>query len=153
MDGTALLLVAALVVALFVYFLPTGIAQQRRHRERTPIFLLNLLLGWTFMGWVAAFVWSLTSNVEPSGPLEEHSFEPETLPAVTSGERDPLFPRAVALCVQHQAGSTSLLQRHFNIGYIRAARLIDELEAAGIVGPLNTAGLREVLIRPEPHNG
>ena len=64
MDGTALLLIAALVVGLFLYFLPTIIAMNRRHRERTAIFFLNLLLGWSFLGWVAALVWSLTSHVE-----------------------------------------------------------------------------------------
>ncbi len=66
MDGTVLLIIAALVLALFVYFLPTVVANQRRHRERGPIFVLNLLAGWTFAGWVAALVWSLTSNTEPS---------------------------------------------------------------------------------------
>jgi Superinfection immunity protein len=59
-----LLLIAALVVGLLVYFLPTVIANIRRHRERTAIFILNLLLGWSFVGWVAALVWSLTSHVE-----------------------------------------------------------------------------------------
>jgi H+/Cl- antiporter ClcA len=65
MDGTVLLIIAALVVGLFVYFLPTLFANQRRHRERRPIFVLNLLAGWTFAGLVAALVWSLTSNTEP----------------------------------------------------------------------------------------
>ena len=65
MDNTVLLLVAALLIALFVYFLPTVVAGNRRHRDRTAIFVLNLLAGWTFFGWVAALVWSLTSNVEP----------------------------------------------------------------------------------------
>ena len=64
-DNTVLLLVAALLIALFVYFLPTVVAGSRRHRDRTAIFVLNLLAGWTFFGWVAALVWSLTSNVEP----------------------------------------------------------------------------------------
>ena len=64
MDGTVLLLIVGFVLALVVYFLPTIIANNRRHRERTPIFVLNLLLGWTFVGWCAALVWSLTSHVE-----------------------------------------------------------------------------------------
>lgn len=64
MDATVLL-VAILIVSLLVYFLPSVVASKRRHRERGAIFVLNLLAGWTFFGWVAALVWSLTSNVEP----------------------------------------------------------------------------------------
>ena len=51
-------------LAVVVYLLPSIIASNRRHRERGPIFVLNLLLGWTFVGWVAALVWSLTSHVD-----------------------------------------------------------------------------------------
>jgi hypothetical protein len=58
------------VVSLGIYFLPSVIATNRHHRERLPFFILNLLAGWTFLGWVAAFVWSLTSNVEPESLRE-----------------------------------------------------------------------------------
>jgi DNA segregation ATPase FtsK/SpoIIIE, S-DNA-T family len=51
-----------------------------------------------------------------------------------SGERDRLFREAAEVVIQHQAGSTSLLQRRLNIGYGRAARIMDQLEAAGILG-------------------
>ncbi|MBL8979515.1 MAG: hypothetical protein JNM53_13950 [Gemmatimonadetes bacterium] len=64
------------------------------------------------------------------------------------GERDPLFRDAAELCVQNQGGSTSLLQRRLSIGYGRAARIIDQLHMAGILGP-STPGSskpREVLI-------
>jgi hypothetical protein len=67
-STSILAITAALVVALYLYFLPTAIADQRHHREYAPIFVLNLLLGWTFVGWVAALVWSLTSDVEPLLP-------------------------------------------------------------------------------------
>jgi DNA segregation ATPase FtsK/SpoIIIE, S-DNA-T family len=50
------------------------------------------------------------------------------------GERDRLFREAAEIVIQHQAGSTSLLQRRLNIGYGRAARIMDQLEAAGILG-------------------
>lgn len=50
-------------VALCLYFVPTMIASMRGHKEQTPILLLNLLLGWTFVGYVIALVWSTTSNV------------------------------------------------------------------------------------------
>ncbi|MEK7667388.1 MAG: DNA translocase FtsK, partial [Gemmatimonadota bacterium] len=51
------------------------------------------------------------------------------------GERDKLFRQAAECCIQHQLGSTSLLQRRLKIGYGRAARIIDQLEEAGILGP------------------
>jgi len=49
-------------------------------------------------------------------------------------DRDPLFDDAARLIVMHQQGSTSLIQRKLKLGYNRAGRIIDQLEAAGIVG-------------------
>lgn len=66
-----------------------------------------------------------------------------------SGRRDPLFNEALKLVVRHQQGSVSLLQRRLKVGYSRAARLIDELEDAGIVGPFEGSKAREVLIAEE----
>ncbi|MGC9363905.1 MAG: DNA translocase FtsK 4TM domain-containing protein [Fidelibacterota bacterium] len=63
-----------------------------------------------------------------------------------NGERDELFYEALRLVVTHQQGSISLLQRRLRIGYSRAARLIDELEAAGIVGPFTGSKARDVLV-------
>jgi len=63
-----------------------------------------------------------------------------------NGERDALFYEALRLVVMHQQGSISLLQRRLKIGYSRAARLIDELEAAGIVGPFTGSKARNVLV-------
>ncbi|QCR20940.1 DNA translocase FtsK [Pontibacter sp. SGAir0037] len=63
--------------------------------------------------------------------------------------RDPLFEEAARIIVQHQQGSTSLLQRRLKLGYNRAGRLIDQLEAASIVGPFEGSKAREVLIRDE----
>ncbi|MDQ7066445.1 MAG: DNA translocase FtsK [candidate division KSB1 bacterium] len=65
------------------------------------------------------------------------------------GKRDALFKEALKLVVRHQQGSISLLQRRLKIGYARAARLIDELEAAGIVGGFDGSKAREVLITEE----
>jgi S-DNA-T family DNA segregation ATPase FtsK/SpoIIIE len=62
-------------------------------------------------------------------------------------ERDSLFEEAAQIIVQHQQGSTSLLQRRLNLGYNRAGRLIDQLEKAGIVGPFKGSKAREVLIQ------
>lgn len=63
-------------------------------------------------------------------------------------ERDPLFEEALKLVVIHQQGSISLIQRRLRVGYSRAARLIDELEKEGIVGPFTGSKAREVLVDP-----
>lgn len=62
------------------------------------------------------------------------------------GDRDDLFREAAEACIQNQGGSTSLLQRKLRIGYGRAARIIDQLHAAGILGPPDGSKPREVLI-------
>jgi S-DNA-T family DNA segregation ATPase FtsK/SpoIIIE len=63
--------------------------------------------------------------------------------------RDPLFDEAARLIVMHQQGSTSLIQRKMKLGYNRAGRIIDQLEAAGIVGPFEGSKAREVLYSDE----
>ncbi|HMH23520.1 MAG TPA: DNA translocase FtsK 4TM domain-containing protein [Puia sp.] len=64
-------------------------------------------------------------------------------------DKDPLFEDAARLIVQNQIGSTSLLQRRMKLGYNRAGRLMDQLEAAGIVGPGQGSKPRDVLYRTE----
>ncbi|MFO7924754.1 MAG: DNA translocase FtsK 4TM domain-containing protein [Bacteroidales bacterium] len=64
-------------------------------------------------------------------------------------KRDDIFDEAARLVVQHQQGSTSLIQRKFSIGYNRAGRIIDQLEAAGIVGSFEGSKARQVLIQDE----
>jgi DNA segregation ATPase FtsK/SpoIIIE, S-DNA-T family len=66
--------------------------------------------------------------------------------ATDPGERDPQFKDAALACVQNQGGSTSLLQRKLGIGYGRAARIMDQLEEAGILGPANGSKPRDVRI-------
>jgi S-DNA-T family DNA segregation ATPase FtsK/SpoIIIE len=66
--------------------------------------------------------------------------------AEAAGDRDPMFREAAEVCIQHQLGSTSLLQRKLRIGYGRAARIIDQLHEAGILGPPDGSKPREVLI-------
>ena len=63
-----------------------------------------------------------------------------------AGERDALFREAAEACIQNQGGSTSLLQRRLRIGYGRAARIIDQLHYAGILGPPDGSKPREVLV-------
>lgn len=64
-------------------------------------------------------------------------------------KRDVLFEEAARLIVVHQQGSTSLIQRKFSIGYNRTGRLMDQLEAAGIVGPAQGSKPREVYVSDE----
>jgi S-DNA-T family DNA segregation ATPase FtsK/SpoIIIE len=66
--------------------------------------------------------------------------------ASDAGERDAQFKEAAIACVQNQGGSTSLLQRKLGIGYGRAARIMDQLEEAGILGPANGSKPRDVRI-------
>ncbi|WP_433901400.1 DNA translocase FtsK 4TM domain-containing protein [Sphingobacterium puteale] len=77
-------------------------------------------------------------NGEGSGSVD---FDPK--------DRDQLFEEAARLIVMHQQGSTSLIQRKLKLGYNRAGRIIDQLEAAGIVGPFEGSKAREVLYPDE----
>ncbi|RYD75372.1 MAG: hypothetical protein EOP55_13565 [Sphingobacteriales bacterium] len=74
-------------------------------------------------------------------PQLNDAFDPNSL--------DPFFDDAARLVVMHQQGSTSLLQRKFKLGYNRAGRLIDQLEAFGVVGPFEGTKARTVLITDE----
>lgn len=73
----------------------------------------------------------------------------DKISAVDMSERDVLFEEAARLIVVHQQGSTSLIQRKFSIGYNRAGRLMDQIEAAGIVGPAQGSKARDVYIADE----
>ena len=66
---------------------------------------------------------------------------------IDDGDRDSLFEDAARIVVQHQQGSASLLQRKLKLGYNRAGRIVDQLEAAGIIGPFEGSKAREVLIK------
>jgi hypothetical protein len=71
MENAAGLLAEFLVVALSlaIYFIPTLIALERLHTNRGAIFVLNFLLGWTVLGWVAAFVWAVMKRGTAMAPL------------------------------------------------------------------------------------
>ncbi len=64
-------------------------------------------------------------------------------------DRDPLFEDAARLIISHQQGSVSLIQRRLKVGYARAGRIIDELEAAGVVGPYDGSKARRVYMESE----
>ena len=80
---------------------------------------------------------------------EYYDEETESVGSVDLDERDELFEDAARLIVQTQQGSTSLLQRKLKLGYNRAGRIIDQLEAAGIVGPFEGSKAREVRVANE----
>jgi S-DNA-T family DNA segregation ATPase FtsK/SpoIIIE len=66
------------------------------------------------------------------------------------GEEDPLYDQAVQIVTETRRASISGVQRRLKIGYNRAARLVETMEAAGIVGPLQSNGSREVIAPPPP---
>lgn len=87
---------------------------------------------------------------ESAFQLPEYVIESEkTTSSIDMNERDALFDEAARLIVVHQQGSTSLIQRKFSIGYNRAGRIMDTLEATGIVGPQQGSKPREVYIADE----
>ena len=86
-----------------------------------------------------------TSYELPPPPAEAS----ETSGSIDADDRDPIFEDAARVLVMHQQGSTSLLQRKLKLGYNRAGRLIDQLEAAGIIGPFEGSKARKVLVPDE----
>ncbi len=70
-------------------------------------------------------------------------------PEVDLDKRDEKFEDAARLVIQHQQGSTSLIQRKLSLGYNRAGRIVDQLEAAGILGPFEGSKARQVLVQDE----
>ncbi|MDH5263547.1 MAG: FtsK/SpoIIIE domain-containing protein, partial [Betaproteobacteria bacterium] len=66
-------------------------------------------------------------------------------PDAPGGEADPLYDQAVQIVLQNRRASISLVQRHLRIGYNRAARLIEDMERAGLVSPMASNGNREIL--------
>jgi hypothetical protein len=57
-----LILVIMSVISFLIYFLPTFVASSKQHKNFTGVLLLNIFLGWTFLGWVAALVWSVQTQ-------------------------------------------------------------------------------------------
>ncbi|NNE70256.1 MAG: DNA translocase FtsK, partial [Rhodothermales bacterium] len=80
-------------------------------------------------------------------PSLEEAFDIST--GGTQTERDDLFEEAARIIVRSQQGSVSLLQRKLSVGYSRAARIVDQLEDAGIVGPFEGSKARQVRVADE----
>jgi len=78
--------------------------------------------------------------------LESAEAEETAVDGVPAGEKDPLYDQAVEIVLRTRRPSISLVQRHLRIGYNRAARLIEDMERAGMVSPMQSNGNREVLV-------
>jgi len=79
-------------------------------------------------------------------PPAEENTDSELATALGVEDTDELFDKAARIIVQHQQGSVSLLQRKLAVGYTRAARIVDQLEEAGVVGPFVGSKARDVLV-------
>ena len=88
--------------------------------------------------------------VEAVTAEEDEEMEPEEAPVFDENEiglgSGELFDQAVAIVLRHKKASTSYIQRRLQIGYNRAASIMERMEKEGIVGPANHAGKREILI-------
>lgn len=95
----------------------------------------------------------LIDFLKKTGVAPQYTEEVTTMPTRAGvvggsvGEKDDLFADAVRVVCDHDRASASLLQRRLSVGYARAARILDQLEAMGIVGPAEGSKPREVLIR------
>jgi hypothetical protein len=86
---------AGIAFSLALLFLPTLVAKSRRHPNVLPIFLVNLFLGWTFVGWLVAFVWACTRPAAPGSPMPVYPTiiaPPHHRPAVASSAAAILLP-------------------------------------------------------------
>ena len=83
--------------------------------------------------------------------LPEYVSDDNNILDIDISERDSLFKEAAEVIVIAQQGSASLLQRKLKLGYNRAGRIIDQMEAAGIVGPFEGSKARQVLITDLNH--
>lgn len=87
-SGSAINGIIFLIIFFMMYFLPGLIASQRKHSNRGPIWAINFFLGWTFLGWVAALVWAMTSDQKPVVNVHQVPPEPQPAPS-TSSETTP----------------------------------------------------------------
>ena len=98
---------------------------------------------------VTEFIGNQRGYAEPFLLPEVPEDEGEGVDIEENGERDSLFEEAARIVVQTQQGSTSMIQRKLKLGYNRAGRIIDQLEAAGIIGPFSGSKSREVKVGSE----
>lgn len=121
-------------------FLPTG--------SPKPIRVQNAFISTDEVEKITNYVYSQQAYSKPYFLPSLYDKKKETSSGVSS-DLDPMFEEAAKVIVRHQQGSVSLLQRRLKLGYSRAARIVDQLEEAGIVGPNDGSKARSVLVENE----
>ena len=121
-------------------FLPTG--------SPKPIRVQNAFISTEEVEKITNYVYSQQAYSKPYFLPSLYDKKKETSSGVST-DLDPMFEDAAKVIVRHQQGSVSLLQRRLKLGYSRAARIVDQLEEAGIVGPNDGSKARSVLVENE----
>jgi S-DNA-T family DNA segregation ATPase FtsK/SpoIIIE len=121
-------------------FLPTG--------SPKPIRIQNAFISTDEVEKITNYVYSQQAYSKPYFLPSLYEKKKESSSGVSS-DLDPMFEDAAKVIVRHQQGSVSLLQRRLKLGYSRAARIVDQLEEAGIVGPNDGSKARSVLVENE----
>jgi len=121
-------------------FLPTG--------SPKPIRMQNAFISTDEVEAITNYVYSQPSYSKPYY-LPSIYDRKKSSSSGLSADLDPMFEEAAKVIVRHQQGSVSLLQRKLKLGYSRAARIVDQLEDAGIVGPNDGSKARQVLVENE----
>jgi S-DNA-T family DNA segregation ATPase FtsK/SpoIIIE len=85
-------------------------------------------------------------GVLEGGTVDDEGGGGDLLGDGASGEKDPMYDRAVEIVLKNQKASISLVQRHLSIGYNKAANLLEAMEKAGLVTAMNARGQREILV-------
>ncbi|TDJ54969.1 MAG: DNA translocase FtsK [Ignavibacteria bacterium] len=121
-------------------FLPTG--------SPKPFRIQNAFISTDEVERITNFIYSQDSYSKPYFLPSIYEKKSSKIGGFTA-DFDPMFKDAAQVIVRHQQGSVSLLQRKLKLGYSRAARIVDQLEEAGIVGPNDGSKARQVLIENE----
>jgi len=121
-------------------FLPTG--------SPKPIRVQNAFISTDEVEKITDFIYSQQAYSKPYFLPSLYDKKKESSTGVSS-DLDPMFEEAAKVIIRHQQGSVSLLQRRLKLGYSRAARIVDQLEEAGIVGPNDGSKARTVLVENE----
>ncbi len=125
-------------------YLPPGTSVPRRvHGAFVDDHEVHKVVGWLRRTGVPVYLQDVLTGAPEGG-------EGEPGAEGAAGEADPLYDEAVKIVTESRKASISWVQRRLRIGYNRAARLVEQMEAAGIVGPLEANGSREILAPPPP---
>lgn len=128
-----------LVVGFVIYFLPTFVASSRKHLNGTSIFLVNLFLGWTFLGWVVALVWASSANTE--GPKSSSA-----VAASSSAERACPFCaetiKSAAIKCKHCGADVEAIQApRLKIGWVASVPCKAGAEQLSTIEAIEALGL------------